>query len=414
MPLLQPRAPDVTIPSHESAGYVMFARVGSARLVRLLAAVAVAATLAACVPPGTPPPTDLPGTPVGDDLIGLNEIQMLGSHNSYHLAPDSGALAALILAAAANPDIAAALGNPAELNYEHADLVTQLNRGIRTFELDVYADPVGGLFSSPLLAQLLGLPQPGASLAAPGLKVLHIVDIDYRSSCPTLQACLALMRTWSDAHPGHMPIVVNLELKDDLLPAPFDTTPVVPFDAAQLDVVDAELTAAVGDRLITPDDVRGVAPDLRTAVTTNGWPTVEDSRGRFLFFMDNANLRTEYLVGHPSLQGRVMFTSSGEGQPDGAILKVNDPGDGTRIAQLVADGYMVRTRADGLSEPPTAARREVALSSGAQIVHSDYPPGETYLPTGYTVNFGTRTAARCNPVLTTAATCAPPAVIEPI
>jgi hypothetical protein len=322
-------------------------------------------------------------------------------------------LAALTLAALVAPDIASALGNPAELNYEHAPLVTQLNRGIRTFELDVYADPVGGLFSNPLIAQLLGLPVPGASLAAPGMKVLHIVDIDYRSSCPTLQACLGLMTSWSDAHPGHLPIVINLELKDDPLPSPFDVTTLVPFVAAQLDAVDAELIGAVGDRLMTPDDVRGPAVDLRTALTTTGWPTVADSRGRFLFFMDNANLRAPYLVGHSSLVDRVMFTSSGEGQPDGAIVKVNDPGDGSRIASLVRDGYIVRTRADGLSEAPTTLRRDTAFDSGAQIIHSDYPPGETYLLTGYTASFGTRTAARCNPVLTTAATCLPPAVIEP-
>lgn len=379
-----------------------------------LAVALMAVITIGCAPTPAPPPTDLPGTPVGDDLVRLNEIQLLGSHNSYHLAPDSGALAALSLAAAANPAVATALGNPAELNYEHAPLVTQLNRGIRTFELDVYADPVGGLFSSPALAQLLGLPQPGASLGAPGMKVLHIVDIDYRSSCPTLVACVGLMRTWSDAHPGHLPIVVNLELKSDRLPSPFDVTEVVPFDGAQLDAVDAELRSAIGDRLITPDDVRGPAVDLRTAVTTTGWPTVADSRGRFLFFMDNANLRAPYLAGHPSLENRVMFTSSGEGQPDGAILKVNDPGDGSQITALVNQGYMVRTRADDLSGTPSTVRRDIALASGAQIIHSDYPPGEPHFPTGYTVSFGTRTGGRCNPVLTVIATCAPEAVIEPV
>jgi electron transfer flavoprotein alpha subunit len=41
--------------------------------------------------------------------------------------------------------------------------------------------------------------------------------------------------------------------------------------------------------------------------------------------MDNADKRALYLDGHPSLAGRVMFTSSGEGQPDGAIVKENDP-----------------------------------------------------------------------------------------
>ena len=63
--------------------------------------------------------------------------------------------------------------------------------------------------------------------------------------------------------------------------------------------------------------------------------------------MDNEALRDAYLVGHPSLQGRVMFTSSGEGQPDGAILKVNDPTQTARRSRSSSpEGYIVRTRAD--------------------------------------------------------------------
>ena len=45
--------------------------------------------------------------------------------------------------------------------------------------------------------------------------------------------------------------------------------------------------------------------DLHTAVTTTGWPTLAQSRGKFLFFLDNEDLRDAYLAGHPSLEGRV-------------------------------------------------------------------------------------------------------------
>ena len=181
----------------------------------------------------------------------------------------------------------------------------------------------------------------------------------------------------------------------------------------QFDALDAELRTAVGDRLITPDDVRGTAVDLRTAVTTTGWPTVAASRGKFLFFMDNEGKRDGYLEGHPSLEGRVMFTSSGFGQPDEAILKVNDPGDGTEIRSLVQQGFIVRTRADDDVINPSPYQRDTALASGAQLVHSDFPTGEAQFGSGYIVSFGTRVQARCNPVTTTAATCQPAAAVEP-
>lgn len=379
-----------------------------------------AAGLAACTMP--PPNTGgggigggdgEPTEPSGDDAVRLNELQFIGTHNSYKSAPDAAILNWLTFGAAAVPQIAEALGDPAQLNYDHPALPVQLARGLRTFELDIFADPQGGNFSRPLLNQLLnlGLPRP-VGVDGPGMKVLHIQDLDYRSTCPTLVACLSELKDWSDATPDHLPVVINIEMKDDPLPEPFDGTRLTPFDAAQLDAVDAEIRSVLGDRLITPDSVRGDAPDLRTAITTDGWPTVAESRGRFLFFMDNADLRTTYLDGHPSLQGRVMFTSSGEGQPDGAVIKENSPGDGSRLRALVEAGYLVRTRADADIVSPSRTVRDIALASGAQIVHTDFPPGGSQLGTGYVVSFGTRVSARCNPVLTTAATCDPAAAVE--
>ena len=398
------------------------ARAGRTRRVAALSVTVLALLGAACA---TTPPSNSGSdgvgsgegeatTPAGDDAVGLNELQFVGSHNSYHVAPEAPIMQWLAWGASVVPEVASALGDPEQLNYTHAPLTTQLARGVRTFELDIFADPTGGRFANPLLPELLYLDVARPTgMDEPGMKVVHIQDIDYRSTCPTLVACLGELRAWSDANPDHLPIVINLELKDDELPAPFNGTPIVEFDATQLDAVDAEITSVLGDRLITPDDVRGDAPDLRTAVTTEGWPSVAESRGRFLFFMDNSNTRDLYLQGHPSLEGRVMFTSSGEGQPDGAVLKENDPGDGTRIRSLVEQGYLVRTRADADVVSPNAATRDVALASGAQIVHTDFPPGESHARTGYVVSFGTRVAARCNPVLTSPGTCAPPVAVEP-
>ncbi len=379
---------------------------------------AVALTITACTP--SPPlnssdgnvPTSTPNLPTDESSIRLNELQFIGSHNSYHVAPEAPILNWLNALSSAIPEVAAGLGDPALLNYTHAPLTTQLNRGLRTFELDLFADPDGGKFAHPLLPEILNLSVAGPKgMDQPGLKVLHIQDIDFISTCQVFTNCLTELKTWSDQNPGHLPIIINLELKDDPLPEPFDATQITPFDSVQLAGVDSEIRSILGDRLITPDDVRGDAPDLRTAVSQNGWPTLEASRGRFLFFLDNEGKRLDYLQGHPGLEGRVMFTSSGEGQPDGAVLKVNDPGDGSRIRGLVEDGYLVRTRADDEVTSPSAAQRDIALASGAQIVHSDFPAGEASA-SGYVVSFGTNPEVRCDPVNTSATSCASQAVRE--
>jgi len=333
------------------------------------------------------------------------------------IAPDPRVIQVLQAAAQAFPGVAGGLGDPTSLDYTHASLPDQLAAGIRTFELDVWADPTGGRFTQPKLNALFGFNDPemdGASFRQPGFKVFHIVDIDQRSRCTLLSTCLSQLREWSDTHPGHIPVIINIELEENKLPEPLVGTPVLPFDGAQLDDLDAALRTALGDRVITPDDVRGGAADLHTAITTTGWPTLRDSRGKFLFFLDNEGKRDAYLAGHPSLAGRVLFTSSGEGQPDGAIVKVNDPTDFAHIQSLVQQGYIVRTRADADLEEVRhndTTHRDLALSSGAQVVHSDAPPNEPWR-NGYVVTFGTRVAARCNPLITTAVTCGPLAVVE--
>lgn len=399
----------------------------STRTLCTVIVVGLALVAAACSnPPPVEPdvttttvPEGYPTTPVGDDEVRINQIQLIGTHNSYHVAPVATIQGLLTEAASNFPQIASALGNPASLNYTHASIPQQLARGLRTFEFDIYADPSGGRFSHPMLANLVLFENPmiPSGLDEPGFKMLHIADVDWRTRCMALTDCLTAIREWSDATPGHLPVIVNLELKGDGLPEPLVGTPVLPFDADVLDTLDAVLRSELGDRLITPDDVRGDAVDLNTAVTTTGWPTLAESRGKVLFFMDNADLRTTYLDGHPSLEGRVMFTSSGEGEPDGAILKVNEPGDGSRIADLVAQGYIVRTRSDAdLAEAwaGDTARAEVALASGAQVVSTDFPVGETYTATGYRVAFdGLAVQGRCNPANTTPAECALAAVVEP-
>ncbi|WP_419834326.1 Ca2+-dependent phosphoinositide-specific phospholipase C [Endozoicomonas atrinae] len=53
------------------------------------------------------------------------------------------------------------------------------------------------------------------ALAVPGLKVLHIQDLDYESTCYTFISCLTEIKTWSDNNPDHLPITVLVEAKDE-------------------------------------------------------------------------------------------------------------------------------------------------------------------------------------------------------
>lgn len=335
-----------------------------------------------------------------DGALRLNQVQVLGSHNSYHIQPRPELFSLLL-----------AFSEPLARSFEYTHLPLEeqfATQGIRQIELDVFADPNGGLYANR--AGQRAATGDGASgvpaLSEPGLKVLHVQDIDFETTCFTLVECLTDVRRWSDANPGHVPLMVLIEAKDDPIPDPVNlgfVTP-LPFDAAQLDGLDAEIRSVFSpERLVTPDDVRGDRDTLEQAVLEDGWPTLGESRGRILFALDNGgDKKATYTAGHPSLRGRVLFTSAEPGEDEAGFVKLNDPiDDGARIRELVAQGFIVRTRADAdtlEARSGDTTMRDAALASGAQFVSTDYPVPNPDFGTGYFVEIPGGTPARCNPV----------------
>ncbi|MGX1849368.1 Ca2+-dependent phosphoinositide-specific phospholipase C [Streptomyces sp. NBC_01456] len=85
--------------------------------------------------------------------------------------------------------------------------------------------------------------------------------------------CLADMRAWHDAHPGHRPILLKVEMKDGFNakggrgPAEFD----------------ALVRQKLGDAVYGPGDLAGGHATLDEAVRAGGWPARADLAGKFLF-----------------------------------------------------------------------------------------------------------------------------------
>ena len=319
----------------------------------------------------------------------INEIQVLGSHNSYHVEPRPDILSAYLEVDADAIDLA----------YTHAPLTTQLEQqGIRQLELDLVGDPSGDLFRP---------------LGTPGWKVLHIEQIDEGSTCPTLLDCLTEIAAWSADHPDHVVVTVLVEFKSPgEVEGGVDAPEVTP-DAMRAfeDEVRSVFTA---EQLVTPDDVRGDHGSLEAAVLDGAWPTVDDARGRVMFVLNDH--RDEYIDGDASLVGRIAFPNSTPGEPDAAFLLLNYPiEDADEIRDAVEAGYIVRTRADvpvATVRSGDTARRDAAFASGAQFVSTDFPvPGLSLRwGTDYVAQLPGGGPARCNPV--TAPPDCDPATIE--
>jgi len=281
-----------------------------------------------------------------DGTLRLNQIQVIGTHNSYHVAPPAGTTLT------------------PERDITQAPLAVQLERqSVRQVELDVHASPGGGL------------------------AVYHLRG-DEGTTCPTLVQCLSEIRDWSAGHRGHLPLFVLLEPKHEF--------------GALVDglAVDAEIRRVFGPgQLLTPDDVQGSWPTLRQAVQEGGWPLLGSTRNKVVFvYTDDVITRLSYTVSETSLQGRAMFVYADPSSPLAAIASVPDARlGGARIAELIGAGYIVRTRADDSGVEARAndrSRAMAALASGAQLVSTDYP---VPAPSGYVVPAPGK-PARCNPV----------------
>lgn len=326
----------------------------------------------------------------------LNQLQWIGSHNSYKQALPDGVSGYLQQQGQ----------DTSSLQYQHLPLQQQLELGLRHLELDVLADPQGGMYLQPAAEQWLGKSllsaEYKAKLQQPGFKAFHIPDMDFASHCPLFQDCLRQLLEWSKQHNNHLPVVILLNVKESGVAGGIQPLILTTKDYALLD---QEIRAVLPeDKLLTPDFVRKPGLTLQQTVLTQGWPGLYSSRGRFIFLFDGQPKQLElYRSQHPSLAGRVMFGNYPPASAEAAMVLQNQPEQQFEaIAELVQQGYIVRTRSDEFH--PTAystARRDTALRSAAQIISTDfYPQAPQQTPDGKAVQFPGQSLWRCHPTLT--------------
>ncbi|NLP59107.1 phosphatidylinositol-specific phospholipase C1-like protein [Lutibacter sp. B1] len=331
------------------------------------------------------------------DTLRINQLQVIGSHNSYKEAIDLKLFEYL-----SKKD---STGSIYGLQYEHISITKQLDMGLRNLEIDVYADAKGGRFSHPKGMDLVK-DQPAydseGKMNNPGFKIFHVMDIDFRSQYYLLSDCLNDLRKWSDTHPNHEPVFITLEPKDDK--ENIFGTSAEPFTSEVFDELDATLIKHLGvEHIITPDNIRGKYATLEEAVLNSNWPTLKEAKGKFLFILDAHGKKQEsYAKNHPSLKGRVLFINAEAGKPEAAAMILNNPED-ENIPKLVKEGYIIRTRADSNTKEARNndySRFEAAKNSGAQIITTDYYLPSKFFKSEYHIFFKNGTYVRNNPVTT--------------
>lgn len=224
----------------------------------------------------------------------FTDIQVFGTHNSYHIAPDTDVVS--------------------EWNYTHDPLAIQLSRGCRQFELDVVWDPD----NEEILVQ-------------------HVPILDPGSQCFTLMDCLNDIRTWSHENQNHVPLQILIEPKTEI--AAWAMT-------SHMDDLDQTLLGGLGDMIWSVDDQWGESSSLREAVIEEGWPTIGELKGKVvLVLLDTGEPWNSYTREGSEIRDRVMFPLV-DSEHDWAAYFLRDDPYSEEIAALSETGFLIRTRAE--------------------------------------------------------------------
>jgi hypothetical protein len=229
----------------------------------------------------------------------LNQIQIVGTYNSYHLRPSKEVLESQ---------------RGASLDYGHAPIRTQLDAGVRSFAIDIYK-------------------------TNDAFRVLHIPGMDEGSNCETLKECLGEIIAWSNQYPEHIPLIVFIEVKNLKKP----TGDLIPMNNAGMDKLESLLWMKIGkDNLLTSDEVRGTESSLEEAVLTEGWPLLDSVRGKIMIVLNAPQpLQSYYSTVSPSLSGRAMFVKVEPGNPEAAVVVSNDTTN--RDAAFASGSHIITT-----------------------------------------------------------------------
>ena len=116
-----------------------------------------------------------------------------------------------------------------------------------------------------------------ASGSVPGLANLN----------PQVARCLQKVKDWSDEHPGHTPVVIYLDVKND--PSP---------EAAM--ALDIALRHIFGSKLYTPAELKGGFSSPRARVASQGWPSVATLRDKVIAIYNGGEVFQVWGVEQPN------------------------------------------------------------------------------------------------------------------
>jgi len=280
--------------------------------------------------------------------VKYNEVAFLATHNSYQR-----------LATEATKDfqlpfkiLALGLKNFNKNDFVNDTLTMQFENGIRSIEIDVEAKETGTQTT---------------------FTVMHKPVFDSATSCLDFATMLEEIVMWSNHNPGHLPISIIIEAKQDV--APLDELKI--FGIEHADAFDALLKEKLGDKLITPGEMLGSYETFKEMREDNSWMALNDMLGKIVVILHETKMTEDYVARDDTLRTQAMFPSLLYKQREreyASFIIDNNPKKTIKRKDVFESGnYIVRTRADHY---PKLSEERYALAEkcGSQIITTDFCP----------------------------------------
>jgi len=295
--------------------------------------------------------------------IKFNEIAFIGTHNSYQ-KPSSPAMRKLY-GQLSDLTFGAVKANTGD--FENQTLTQQFNCGIRNIEMDIETIVKDGEVS---------------------FTCMHNPTFDMGTNSYDFELALKEIVLWSDNNPDHLPITVIIEPKRIFLPIENMEF----FNMDYVGVLDNMLREILGDKLFTPSDMLRDYASFGEMRAADDWCKVKDMLGKVLILLHDTGVTEDYIDLDPSIKTQAMFPMLRPNDADrdcASFLIINSPKEVAECKADILDSkkLIARTRSDEFNNI-TEELRETAISSGAQIISTDYPPRDDLAPGGYAVTFG--------------------------
>ncbi len=283
-----------------------------------------------------------------EDGVKLNEIAILGTHNSYQrLATAETRFAMNIIDA-----ITFKKAGLDTFDFEMDTLTEQLEMGVRNVEIDIET-----LDKDEKIE----------------FKVTHNSLIDNASSAYDFTKALQEIKMWSDNNPNHIPVIIIVEPKSFVI----EINGMKKFSLEYAQELDKIVSDTLGDSLLTPKDMLRDYASFKEMRENDDWISLKEAQGKILVLLHDCDVTESYIALDETIKTQNMFPMlryDDRNESYTSFILENDAWRASerKIENIDESNLIVRTRADVYPEY-SDERYEVIEDCGSQIITTDFP-----------------------------------------